>query len=196
MSIGTDTSTGPGRPASASVPGASQRSAHLVCAANAPCSLHEWLVHRELVGVATQIELLVRSPPLVVGRDVAGDHEQGDGVERRGCDSGHGVRQPGADVQQDDARLARGSRIAIGSMGRHLFVTGGHESWRPGALQGRQHGDVGVAAQTEHDLDAAIHQEGGDVVGDGRLHAAVPSQTTRSDLIAPPAVPHIGTVSA
>ena len=138
MSIGTDTSTGPGPPCDRQVPRTSQRSCHLVRAPNAPSSLDEWLVDRELIGVAALVELLVRAASLVVGRDVTGDDEQRDRVERGGRDAGHGIRQAGADVEQDDAGPARGPGVAVRGVGRDLFVPGRDESRSPGALECRE----------------------------------------------------------
>ena len=48
----------------------------LVRATDAPRALHERLVDRHLVGVAAQVELLVRAASLVVRRHVAGDDQQ------------------------------------------------------------------------------------------------------------------------
>ena len=48
-----------------------------------------------LVGVLVQVHLLVRMAAVVVGRDVARDHDHRDGIERRVGNAGHRVRQPG-----------------------------------------------------------------------------------------------------
>ena len=147
------------------VPGAGHHPRQLVGTSDAPRSLHERLVDRDLIGVATEVDLLVWSSPLVVGRDVAGDDEQRDRVERGRRDAGHGVRHARPDMEEHDAWLARRPRVAVGGVCGDLLVPRRHEARSAGALERRQQGDVGVATQTEHHLDTAIRQEARDVVG-------------------------------
>ena len=64
------------RPAGESgVPGSGHDPRHLVGSTHPPAPLHEGLIDRDLVGVATEVELLVRPTALVIGGHVAGDDE-------------------------------------------------------------------------------------------------------------------------
>ena len=76
----------------------------------------------ELIRVLVQVHFLMRMPAVEVGRDVAGDHDHRDRVERGVGDAGRGVGQARAEVRQHDAGLARGARVAVGGMRRDLLV--------------------------------------------------------------------------
>ena len=138
------------------IPGARQDARDLVGARDAPGALDERLVHGDLVGVATQVELLVGPASLVVRRNVTGDDEKWNRVERGGCDTGGGVRHARTDVEQNDAWTARGSCVAVGGMRRDLLVASRDEARRPLPLECREEGDVGVAAEAEDAVDATI----------------------------------------
>ena len=153
------------------VPRPRQDARHLVCPADPPGALDEGLVHRDLVRVATQVELLVRAATLEVGRDVAGQDEHRDRVERGGRHARGGVRHPRADMEDHDAGPSRGAGIAVRGVRRDLLVPRGDEAWASVALEGREEGDVGVAAESESQLHAPVDQESGDVVGNRGSHA-------------------------
>ena len=106
-----------------------------------------------LVGVLVQVHLLVRVAAVVVGRHVAGDHDHRDRIERCVGDAGHRVRQPGSQVRQADADLARRSRVAIGGVGRHLLVPRRDEADAT-AAERLEKSDVGVPAEAEDHFDA------------------------------------------
>jgi hypothetical protein len=112
-------------------------------------SLDERPVHRGLVGIGVEVDLLVRVPSVQVGRDVTGDRDQRHRVQGRRGDAGDRVHHAGADVQQDYAGFPRGAGVSVGGVGGRLLVPGDHELDRA-AGQRVQHGDVGVAAGAEH----------------------------------------------
>jgi hypothetical protein len=58
-------------------------------------ALAERPVDLELIRILVEIHFLVRMAPVVVARNVAGDHHHRDRVERRVRDAGRGVGQPG-----------------------------------------------------------------------------------------------------
>ena len=89
------------------VPRPGQDPRHLVRPTDAPGALHERLVDRHLVRVAAEVELLVRAAPLVVRRDVPGDHDQRDRVEGRRRDARRRVRHARPDMDEERRRDAR-----------------------------------------------------------------------------------------
>ena len=108
---------------------------------------------------------------LVVRRNVTGDDEKWNRVERGGCDTGGGIRHPRTDVEQNDTWTPRGSRVAVGGMRRDLLVASRDEARRPLPLECREKGDVGVAAEAEDAVDATGEEELCDVVGNRGSHA-------------------------
>ena len=153
MSIGTSTSTGPGRPGLREMEGALDDARQVVDVIDAIHALAERPEDLELISVLVQVHFLVRVPAVVIGRDVAGDHDHRDRVERRIGHAGCGVGQAGAEVRQHDAGLARRARVAVGGMRGDLLVAGRDEP--DAALAERvEKADDGVAAQAEDHLDA------------------------------------------
>ena len=108
MSIGTSTSTGPGRPVCGQVERALDDARQIGGAIDAVDALAERPVDLELIRVLVQVHFLVRMPAVVVGRHVAGDHHHRDRVERGVGHAGRGVGQARArGGVSSDARLCR-----------------------------------------------------------------------------------------
>ena len=74
-------------------------------------------------------------------------------------------------MEQDDSGPSGGARVPVGGVGRDLFVTSRDEAYPSVALEGGKSGDVRVTAQPEDDLDAAIREKSGEVVGNRGVHA-------------------------
>ena len=85
-------------------------------AIDAVYALAEGPVNLELVRILVEVELLMRVAAVEVRRHVAGDHDHRNRIERGVGDTGRRVRQPRAEVRQQDARLPRRSRVAVGGM--------------------------------------------------------------------------------
>ena len=115
--------------------------------------LAERAIDLELVRVLMEVDLLVRMPAMEIGLHVPGDDHHGNRVERRIGDASGGVGQARAEMGQQDARLARGTRIAVRGMGRDLLVPGAHVA-DAAASQRIEHRDHRVAGQAEHHFDA------------------------------------------
>ena len=124
-----------------------------------------------LIGVLMEVELLVGMAAVVMGRNVAGDHNHRDRIERGVGDAGCGIGQARAEMAQHHAGSPGGARVAVGRVRRDLFVAARDEP--DAALAERiEHRDVRVAAEAEDDFDAEPleilhHQVGGDA-GRGR----------------------------
>jgi hypothetical protein len=116
-------------------------------------ALAEGPVDFVLVRIHVQVHFLVRMAAEVMRGHVAGDHHQGDGIERGVGHAGGRIGETWSEVGEENARLAGGARVAIGGMGGHLLVAGGDEA-NAAALQGIEQCDHGVAAQPEDDLHA------------------------------------------
>ena len=74
-----------------------------------------------------------------------------------------------AEVRQHHARLARGARVAVGGMGGNLLVPDVDEPDRA-VLEGRQHCDIGMAAQAEDMPDATVFEIFYQLAGNEILH--------------------------
>ncbi len=143
----------PGRPGLREMERALHDARQILGAIDAVDALAERPVDLELVGVLVQVHFLVRMPAVVVRLHVAGDHDHRNRVERGVGDAGGRVGQPGSQVRQQHARLARGARVAVGRVRRHLLVARRDEA--DAALAERvEQADDRVAAQAEDDLDA------------------------------------------
>ena len=115
-----------------------------------------------LIRVLMEVELLVRMAAVVVGRHVAGDHHHRNRVERGVGHAGRGVGQARPEVAQHDSWLSGDPGVAVGRVRGDLLVAAGDEA--DAALAERiEHGDVGVTAQAEDDLDPdpleVLHQQ-------------------------------------
>src|SRR5690606_3724570 len=102
-----------------------------------------------------QVDLLVRVFAEEVAGHVAGDDHDRDGVQRRVGDAGGRVGQARSQVAEYDRRLFAHARITVGRMRGDLLVARVDETDRA-AFEGGQNGNIGVAAQAENVLDAAI----------------------------------------
>ena len=169
MSIGTSTSTGPGPSGLREMERALHDARQIVDAVDAVDALAERPVDLALVGVLVEVDLLVRVAAEVVRRHVAGDHDHRDRIERRVGDAGARVGQPRTEVRQQHAGLAGRARVAVGGVGRHLFVARRDEP--DAALPERvEQRDDRVPAQAEDHLDAeALEILGQQVRGDPGL---------------------------
>ncbi len=90
-------------------------------------ALAEGPVDLRLVGILMQVEFLMRMLAVVVRRDIAGDDDHRNRVERRVGHTGRRVGQSRAEMGHDDAGLARGARIAIRCVRGDLLVAHVHE---------------------------------------------------------------------
>jgi len=106
-----------------------------------------------LIRILVQVEFLVRVATVEVRRNVPRNHDHRDRIERCVGNAGHRVRQPGSQVRQADADLARRARVAIGGVGRHLFVPRRDEADAT-AAERLEKRDVGVPAEAEDHFDA------------------------------------------
>jgi hypothetical protein len=124
--------------------------AHVVDAVDA---LAERPVDLELIRILVKIDLLVRMAPVVITRDVAGNHHHRDRVERRVGHTGGSVGQARTEMRHQDADLARCPRVAVGGVRGDLFMAGRDEA--NAALAERvEKADHGMAAQAEDHFDA------------------------------------------
>ena len=169
MSIGTSTSTGPGRPDLRQVKRALDDARQIADVVDAIDALAERPVDLELIRVLVQVHFLVRMASVVVARDVAGDHHHRDRVERRVGDAGRRIGEARTEVRHQDADLARRARVAVGGVRGDLLVARRDEANL--ALAERvEKADHGVAAQPEDHLDAeALEVVGQQVRRDARL---------------------------
>ena len=116
-------------------------------------ALAERPVNLELIGVLVEVHFLVRVAAVIVRRHVARNHHHRDRIERCIRHAGAGVGQAGAEMRQENPRLARRPRVAVGRVRRDLFVPRRHES-NPAFPERVEQGNDRVTAQTEDDLDA------------------------------------------
>src|SRR3954469_19151602 len=100
-----------------------------------------------------EVELLMRMAAAVVRRNVAGDHDHRNRIERGVGDTGRGVGESGAEMAEHDPGFASDARVAIGRMSRYLLMTARDES-NPALAQRIEDGNVGVPAQAEDHVDA------------------------------------------
>ena len=124
-----------------------------VGAIDAPGPLDEGAVDFELRPVGMEVDLLVRVLAEVVGRYVAGDHHHRSAVESRIGDTRRGIGQAGTQMGEQDRGFAGGAGVAVGGMGRDLFVSDVDEL-ETAVGHSRKERDVGVPAQTENVRDA------------------------------------------
>ena len=172
MSIGTSTSTGPGRPVWREVERALHDARQILGAIDAVHALAERPVDLELVGVLMQVHFLMRMPPVVVRLHVAGDDDHRNRIERGVGHAGGRVGQAGPEMRQHDARLAGGARIAVGRVRRDLFVPRRDEPDAALAERVEQRDDR-VAAEAEDHLDAEALEVVGQLIrGDARRRLA------------------------
>src|ERR1017187_6749307 len=87
-------------------------------------ALTERTAEFELSAIQELVDLLVWVPPEEVGRNIASDHHHRNRIERRIGDAGHRIREAGAQVRHQDARLSRYPRISLRGMSGHLLVAG------------------------------------------------------------------------
>ncbi len=82
----------------------------------------EVVVLRHRQGDAVDVDLLEGVLAEEGGRDVAGDRDDGDGVEEGGADAGDEVRRPGTARPEADADPAGDPGVAVGGVGAALLV--------------------------------------------------------------------------
>src|SRR5437773_9734661 len=137
---------------------------------HAPGALHEWPVDLELRRVGVHVDFLVRVLAVVMRRHVSGDHDHRYRVERGVRYAGRGVGEAGPEVREHYRGLLFRPRIAVGHVGGDLLMANVDE-FDPALLHLREHGDVGVAAQAEHVLDATGFQVLHQLTGYELFHA-------------------------
>ena len=143
----------------------------IIDAIDAVDALAEGPEHLALVGVGMHQELLVRVTAVVVRRDVAGDDDHRNRVERGIGHARRGVREPRAEVAEHHAHLAGRARVAIGRVRGELLVPRRDEP-DLALLERVEHPDHRVAAESEDDLDADPLEVLGDQVrGDPRARS-------------------------
>ena len=107
-----------------------------------------------------------------VRRNLACQHDDGNGIHQRIGETRYGIRRAGTGSHQHDARLAGRARIAFGRMHRALLVAHQHMDEIVVGEQrivDRQHGAAGIA---EDMLDALIFQRAHHHLGTGELDGA------------------------
>src|SRR6185369_12669855 len=102
-------------------------------------------VDGRLIGVVVKVDLLVRVSTVHIGRYVARDGDQRNGVQRRGGDTGDPVHHPGTDVHQQDTWLAGCPGVAVRRVGGGLLVPRDDEADRAASNRVQQR-DVRVPA--------------------------------------------------
>ncbi len=162
MSIGTSTSTGPGRPLCGERECLFDDFREQVRLIGAPRALDERPIDLVLRRVRVQVHFLVRMLAVVVARNVAGDDDHRHRVERGVRHAGGRVGEARTEVRQHDRRLFLRAGVAVGRVRGDLLVPDVDELDLLALLQRGQHRDVRVAAQPEDVLDAArfevLHQ--------------------------------------
>ena len=121
-----------------------------------PDALAEGTVDFALRGVSVQVDLLVRVFAVVVARDIPGDDDQRDRVQRGVGHAGGGVGQPRREVREEDGGFRACPGVAVGRVGGNLLVTGVDELDLAALGECRQNSDIGVSAQAEQVGDAAL----------------------------------------
>ena len=178
MSIGTSTSTGPGRPGLRQVKRALDDARQVADVVDAIDALAERAEDLELIRVLVQVHFLVRMAAVVIARNVAGDHHHRNRIERGIGDAGRRIGEAGTEVRHQHADLAGRARVAIGGVRGDLFVTRRDEADL--ALAERiEEPDHRVAAQPEDHLDAeALEVFGQQVRRDARLRLSDATRLT------------------
>lgn len=125
---------------------------------HAPGALDDRLKDAVLRRIAVHVDLLMRVLAEIVARHVAGNHNHGNGVERRVGDAGEDIGQAGAKVAQDHRRFVRQAGVAVGRRRSDGLVTVGDVLHLLASRQCVEHADDRVAAQTEYILHAAALQ--------------------------------------
>ena len=94
-----------------------------------------------------------------LARHVAGDADDGDGVEHGGGDAGDEIGRAGAAGGNGHAHIARGARVAVGHVRGALLVA--HQHVTDGKLAQRIVGGQNSAARIAEDVrNALAHQRG------------------------------------
>ena len=108
---------------------------------------------------AGDVDFLKRVGAEHLAGDIAGDADDGNGVEHGGGDAGDEIGGAGAAGGDGHADLARGARVAVGHVRRALLVA--HEHVMDGELAQRVVGGQDGAAGIAEDVrDALAHQRG------------------------------------
>ncbi len=117
---------------------------------------------------AGDVDLLKRVAAEDLGRHLAGDADDRDGVQHGGGDAGDEVRRAGAAGGHADADPARGARVAVGHVRGALLVA--HENVVDGELAQRVvDGQDGAAGIAEDGGDALAGEGGPEDLGAGEL---------------------------
>ena len=98
---------------------------HAIHAINA---LAERPVNFVLICVDVEIDFLMRMAAVVMRGNVSGNHHHGDRIERGVGNAGGGICQSRTKMREQNARLTRRARVAIGGMRCNLFVPRGDEA--------------------------------------------------------------------
>jgi len=147
---------------------------------HAPGTLHERPINLVLRCVRMQVHLLVRVLAVIMGRHVPGDDHHGDAVEGGVRDAGRRVGEPGAQMREQHGRLAGGTGIAVGRVGRDLLVPDVDEM-DCAVRHGGQHGNVGVSAQSEDVPHAPLLQVTDQEIGNQVFHRRLRSGPSREE---------------
>ena len=137
---------------------------------NTPRTLDERAVDLVLSGVGVKVDLLMWVLPEVVRRDVAGDDDHRDRIQRGVRHPCGGIRQTGTEVREHDPRALACARVPVSRMGGDLLMPHVDEGNLLTLLKRSEQRDVRVAAQTEYALDAACLQIPDDLVRHRVLH--------------------------
>src|SRR5262249_10534412 len=121
---------------------------------DAPGALDKGAVDLELRGIRVEIHFLMRMLAIEMRRDISGNHDHRNRIERGRCNARCRVREPWPEVREYNAGLSAGTRVAIGRVRSNLLMPGIHEP-NGAALELAQHRDVRVTAQAKDVLDAA-----------------------------------------
>jgi hypothetical protein len=117
-----------------------------------------------LIGVLMQVHFLMGMAAIEVRRDVAGNHDHWDRIERRVCHPGRGIGEPRTEMRQQHARLSGGARITVSGVCSNLLVP--RRDVTDAALRERiEEPDDGVTAQAEDHIDAKALEIFGEQVG-------------------------------
>jgi len=119
---------------------------------------------------AHRVAFLERIQPDGVGRHLAGDHHERDGIHVGGGDAGHRIGDAGPGGHERHAHLVGGASVAVGGVHRALLVT--HQDVLDLVLLEQlvvdeQHGAPGVA---EHVFDPLFLQAAHHDFGAGEFH--------------------------
>ena len=118
------------------------------------------------VGLVVLVDFLERAAVELRGRHIGGDRQDGGGIGDRAGERHHDIAGAGPAGGQCRHRLVPHAEIGVRHVAGHLLVARRHQLDAVArGVEGIEHADIAVAANSEHVGNLAVDQEFGDEIG-------------------------------